>query len=754
MWMVSVPRLWRIFVNLLDLNYVAKTRQHWVYALFAVVLAILVHAGLLMLLPLLAFFYFRFPKSYWIFILVFGASLMLLHFDTKEPTLPELNSEKTTYTAQIIQVRRRSEKRQTAIIDINKKRVFMTFNDGDPQIVPGQTVEIVGRLVQPSDPTVPHRFNFRNFLRNQGIYLTIHTSELTVTDTNFSPWRFQYNLAAWIQGRFPPLTSSYLQAFFLGIRDDMDDATMDIYSDLGILHIFAISGIHLNLMSEIVRVVLKQIGLIETLIDIILIVFCIAFLFITGGSVSIIRACAMTIFAILNRQIKLDLSSFDIFSIVFLANFVLKPQLVYQRGFQLSYWITFVLICCRPALQGLTPIRARMSIVFLARMAAIPLTVSSLYVVNMTSYLTNLLLVPVLMQLIMPVLLISLFLPILSPLTEFLLRSFEYINEFLGSILTINITFGNVPLLIVILLLTLLLISCYVYENYKKMWIRLALIAVYVLILEMNRLWQPYTSITFLDVGQGDATIIRSPYQACTIVIDTGGDVSRIHRENPSIFSNTLEPYLLGAGVRNIDFLILTHEHYDHVGEAINLMSGFNVRNILLSEAEWGFQLLAIAEEAQRLGIPIHIVRPFDTFSCANQVYTFIHDEIDNLNVDENSLVTTVEIDGFNVLLTGDIGHITEPAILANNHLAHFDIYQVAHHGSRHSNSLEFLDALNIKYAVVQAGRNNFYGHPSVELFEVVNELNIPLLNNAQHGTVQFRLLNDNYQISIWPLDP
>lgn len=751
---VWAPKLWRIFVNLLDLNYLAKTKQHWVYALFAVILAILVHAGLFILLPLLAFFYFRFPKNYWIFLSVFGASLMLLHFATREPTLPDLTSERATFTAQIIQVRRRSEERQTAIIDINGERVFMTFNDAYPRIVPGQTVEIFGRLVQPSDPTVPHRFNFRDFLRYQGIYLTIHTSELTVTDTNFSPWRFQYNLVDWIQSRFPALTSSYLQAFFLGVRDDMDEATMDIYSDLGILHIFAISGIHVNLMTEIVRVALKRIGLIEVLIDIVLVIFCIAFIFITGGSVSIIRACAMTIFAIINRQIKLDLSSFDIFSIVFLANFVVNPLLVYQRGFQLSYWITFVLICCRPALQGLTPLRARMSIVFLARMAAIPITVSSGYEVNMTSYITNLLLVPVLMQLIMPALLIVLFLPFLSPLTEFLLRIFEYINEFLGSILTINMTFSHVPLLIVILLLTLLLISCYFYEKYKKLWIRLALIGLYFFILEMNRLWQPYTSITFLDVGQGDATIIRSPYQACTIVIDTGGDVSRIHKENPSIFSNTLEPYLLGSGVRNIDFLILTHEHYDHVGEAINLMNRFNVRNILLSEAEWGSQLLAIIEEAQRLDIPVHIVRPLDTFSCTNQVYTFIHDEIHNLDVDEDSLVTTVEIDGFNVLLTGDIGHITEPAILANNHLSHFDIYQVAHHGARNSNSLEFLDALNIKYAVVQAGRNNFYGHPSVELFEVVDELNIPLLNNAEHGTVQFRLRNDNYQIHIWPFDP
>jgi len=306
---------------------------------------------------------------------------------------------------------------------------------------------------------------------------------------------------------------------------------------------------------------------------------------------------------------------------------------------------------------------------------------------------------------------------------------------------------------VVLVLLGLLLLSCYLYEKHQKLIIRLALIGLYVLVLEGNRIWQPYTAVTFLDVGQGDAAVIRSPHQSCTIVIDTGGDVSRIRSANPSIFSNTLEPYLLGNGVRNVDFLILTHEHYDHIAEAIPLMQRFNVRNLIISEVEQGRQMQEIVTEAVRLNIPIHVARPLDTFTCGNQTYTFIHDEIDNLDLNEDSLVMAVEIDGVNVLLTGDIGHITEPAVLANNHLPYFHIYQVAHHGSRYSNSLEFMDALNIRYAVVQVGRRNSYGHPHSELFDVTDALGIPLLNNAVHGTVQFRLRRSSYQIHIWPFE-
>ena len=733
--------------------HLKRTRQHWIYAVFAIVLGILVYNGQLILLPLLAFFYFRFPKSYWIFLSIFGASFMLLHFATRAPTISYETFEQGTYTAEIVRVRRRTEEHQTAIINIDGEHVFMTFRNAYPQLVPGQTVEIFGRLSQPSEPTVPHRFNFRTLLRNQGIHLTIHTSQLEIIGSRFSPWRFQYDLADWIRNTFPPLTSSYLQSFFLGLRDDMDEETMNTFSNLGILQIFSISGVNVTLLTGILKDALKRIGLIDIFVDAITIIFCIGFVFLAGGSVSVIRACSMAILAIVNRRFKIGLSSFDIFSLVFITNFIFNPMVIYQSGFQFSYWISFVLICARPTLKNLSPLQSRIVIVYLARMASIPLSVASGYELNVTSYLSNLLISPILMTLIIPSLLMTLFIPFLAPLMDLLLQAFESINVFLAQFLNINIIFGAVSLPVIILLMSLLLASCYFYEKHKKLWIRLALIGLYALVLEASRIWHPYSAITFLDVGQGHATIIRSPYQACTIVVDTGGDMSRLHSDHPSIFSNTLEPYLLGNGVRNIDFLILTHEHYDHIAEAIPLMSRFNVRNIIISEARHGNQMQAIVDEARRQSIRIHVARPLDTFTCGNQVYTFIHDEVDHLDVNEDSLVMTAEVDGFNVLLTGDIGHVTEPAILANNHLSVIHAYQVAHHGSRYSNSLEFMDALNIRYAIVQVGRRNFYGHPHAELFDFIDELGIPLLNNAVHGTVQFRVRNENYHIRIWPFD-
>ena len=747
--------LWRISVNWLSLDQILKafkkTRQHWIYAVFAIVLGVLVHEGLFFLLPLLLFFYFRFPKFYWLFLLIFATSFTSLHLTTTASVIPDLSGEQEIYTAEIIRVRRRCEQRQTAIVLIDGHEVFMTFRDGYPRIVPGQTVEIFGRLSIPSEPTVPHRFNFQTFLRHQGIYLTIHTSQLKVVETHFSPWRFQYDLSDWMRERFPPLTASYLQSFFLGVRDDMDSETMDMFANLGLLQLFSISGVNVTLLTGIVKDALKRIGLIDIFVDAIVIIFCIAFVFMAGGSVSVVRACLMAVLAIVNRRFKVGLSSFDIFSLVFISNFILNPRVVFQGGFQFSYWISFVLICSRSSLKKLGSLQSRLAIVYLARMAAIPLSIASSYEVNLTAYISSLLISPLLITFIIPALLITLFLPFLAPLMDLMLQAFELINGFLEPILSWNLTFGTISLPIIMLLMACLLISCYLCEKHQNLLVRLGLIGIYLFVLEGNRLWQPYSVVTFLDVGQGDAAIIRSPYQSCNIVIDTGGDVSRVRSDNPSIFANTLEPYLLGNGVRHVDFLILTHEHYDHIAEAIPLMNRFNVRNLIISEAEVDRQMAAIIDEARRLNIPIHVARPLDRFTCGNQVYTFIHSEIDNLDVNEDSLVTTVEIDGFNVMITGDIGHVSEAAVLTNNHLPYIDIYQVAHHGSRYSNSLAFLDALNVGYAVVQVASRNFYGHPHVELFEVTHALGIPLLNSSVHGTIQFKLQRGDYQIYIWP---
>ncbi len=147
---------------------------------------------------------------------------------------------------------------------------------------------------------------------------------------------------------------------------------------------------------------------------------------------------------------------------------------------------------------------------------------------------------------------------------------------------------GSLNLSMVILMILLLFLAGWFVEknSHSKKWM-IVLVSTFVL-LEIVRGAKPTSKVTFLDVGQGDSTIIQSPYQRCTIVVDTGGKVSFIG-EKTSIFNQTLEPYLLGEGIRAIDYLILSHGDVDHIGEATSLMETFNVKHLVVpkySESE------------------------------------------------------------------------------------------------------------------------------------------------------------------------
>jgi len=737
-----VEQILKIFKN---------TRHQLIFVVLATLCGVFIFEGLYFVIVIIFFFIFRFPKSWYYFLIILIFSFIFL-FIIHENNIPEiLTNEQQDYQAQIIRVNRRGEDRQTAIIKINNQRIFMTFAESYPRILPGQTIEFSTSIRTPTNPTVPYRFNFKEFLSYQSIHHTIFISELTVTTQKFSIWQLQFHASDWIEQRFSPLTVAYIQAFFLGLRDNMDEESLQTFSDLGIIQLLSISGVNVTLMTGLIKNFFKRIGLVDILIDPIVIIFCILFVIFAGGSISVVRACLMTILATINRRFKFGFSSFDIFSLVFISNFLINPLIIYRAGFQFSYWISFVLICSRNVLANLSPLKSKISILYLARMASIPLTAANSFEVHLVSFLANFLVAPILMQIIIPLLLLTLIFPFIEPVTIIFIQLFESFNTFLRPFLNIQLVVGSLSLQFVFILVSIFLFSCYLYEKHRFVMIRIAMIIVYFIFFEINRLAQFNSYVTFLDVGQGDATVLRSPFHQCNIVVDTGGDVSRVRSNNPSTFAQTLEPYLLGNGVRVIDYLILTHEHYDHIAESVNLMNRFDVKNIIYNGAEVGTQMKTILDEADRLNIPVHQAKTLDSFTCGKKHLVFVQPPVSNIDTNEDSLVMTIEIDDFTFMITGDIGHVSEAAVLANVTVDSIDFYQVAHHGSRYSNSFEFLDALNVRYAIVPVGVRNFYGHPHQELFDVTDALHIPLFSSAVDGTVQIRIMRGRYEILSWP---
>ena len=213
-----------------------------------------------------------------------------------------------------------------------------------------------------------------------------------------------------------------------------------------------------------------------------------------------------------------------------------------------------------------------------------------------------------------------------------------------------------------------------------------------------------------LDVGQGDSFFIISP-NGKTMLIDSG----------ESSNSKQIEQFIREKGVRQLDVVIGSHTHSDHVGSMPYLLDAFDVGKYVMSEAglETRIQkrINAVLEEKD---IPCSYVWAGDVIDwdsdCKVTVLSPVpeFDEYSKTDWNEWSLIMRVEYANHSMIFTGDATVRSEQAAMLNNekYLFDADVLKVPHHGSTTSSSLGFLEAVSPEYAIISVGKGNSYGHP------------------------------------------
>lgn len=221
--------------------------------------------------------------------------------------------------------------------------------------------------------------------------------------------------------------------------------------------------------------------------------------------------------------------------------------------------------------------------------------------------------------------------------------------------------------------------------------------------------------VHFIDVGQGDCTLLLCGESA--VLVDGG--------ESPC--SGTVMQYLEKHGVDEIDLMIASHRHSDHIGGLIGIAEEMPVQRVLMNRDNIS-EDADTATESEFLGvlneydIPVDIAREGDVYSFEEMTLTVIYAGADDFaEENEQSLVIQAMYGDSSVLLTGDIGEETEEYLLSNDYEFQGDVLKVAHHGSKYSSTYDFLKAVDPIYAVISCGEGNVYGHPGDE---TVNRLN------------------------------
>ena len=239
------------------------------------------------------------------------------------------------------------------------------------------------------------------------------------------------------------------------------------------------------------------------------------------------------------------------------------------------------------------------------------------------------------------------------------------------------------------------------------------------------------------------------PFQKNVILIDTGGKIKYSkekwqEKKDVSTLSDSIITYFHSIGISKIDVMILTHGDYDHMGEALNLVVDFNVKQVIFNCGN--------DNQLEKALVQTLVKKKIKYSSCLkelnmgkNKLYFLNSGGYNNEN--DNSSVIYAELNNHKFLFMGDAGVTTEKEILEKYNLPKIDVLKVGHHGSKTSSSEHFITVINPKYSIISVGKNNRYGHPNKEVLNVLE--NSKIYRTDQDGSIMFKIKNNELKIEI-----
>lgn len=232
--------------------------------------------------------------------------------------------------------------------------------------------------------------------------------------------------------------------------------------------------------------------------------------------------------------------------------------------------------------------------------------------------------------------------------------------------------------------------------------------------------------IHFIDVGQGDSILVQC--DGCSLLIDAG----------PVEAGTSVNQYLHQTlGLSDVDYLVATHEHDDHIGGICNALSGLTVGKIYTSSSIpvsfWLNNLLPVLNQS---GLEIAIPANQESFHVGDAVATFLVPVIKSENANDYSVVLRIDYGGNSALLTADIEGEAETGLLDQGFNVNADLLKIAHHGGDTSTCEAFLKAVNPQFAVISVGKGNKHGHPHAGPLRNLANRNVTVYRTDLFGTI------------------
>ena len=443
---------------------------------------------------------------------------------------------------------------------------------------------VKGKLASPQGASNFAGFDYRNYLKTQGIYQTLTISDI-VELRKTSSWDIGENLSSlrrkavvWIKRNFPDPMRNYMTGLLLGHLDTDFEEMNELYSSLGIIHLFALSGMQVGFFMNAFKKSLLRLGLTQEKFKWLAYPFSLVYAGLTGFSASVIRSLLQKLLA------QHGFKSLDNFALTILILFLIMPNFFLTAGGVLSCAYAFILTMTGEEVAGIKGLIRESCIISLGILPILSFYFSefqpwSILLTFVFSFLFDMVLLPLLSILFC--------LSFIFPITQFniLFEWLENIIRYISQLSTRPLVFGQPSLWILILLLiTLALIYDY-RKNLKKISM-LVIVAISLFLVTKHPL---ENEITVLDMEQGRSIFLRD-MTGKTILLDVGEKSERDKKEawqergSSSNAKRSLIPYLKSRGVAKIDQLVLTDSEPKQLDHLLEISKAFNLGEVLVTE--------------------------------------------------------------------------------------------------------------------------------------------------------------------------
>jgi len=653
----------------------------------------------------------------------------------------------------------------------------------------GERVEFRATLKPPTGSRTPGGFDQIAYLARKGIYLTADAGDVErLGPGRLNPLRraavsARLRLEGVLKAALPPREAALSAGLIFGSRSDLPDDIKEAFKTSGVFHLLAVSGGNVAMVIMPILGLLRRAGLSKRVASAVAIPLVIFFVFLTGASPSVMRAGLMAGLVLLGDVLGRERNALNTLGAAATVLLLAQPGLLFDLGFQLSAGATLGILLFARRFETWLAARTQpifgervgqwlasgLSVTFAAQVMVEPISLHSFGTFALIAPVANLLVVsavePVvtlgsvatLVGLAGPALAKLLLLPVRAALVLLV----EVVKT-TAAIPFASVEVGHLPsagVLAWYAALTAVAAPQWgqhviaqaktlatTRSAHRAVAVGASLVAVTALVWRVALAAPPdLLTVTFLDVGQGDAIIIRAP-GGHAMLVDVGPLVLpdlKTGRPGYDAGAEVIVPFLRRAGVRHLDYVVLTHSDQDHAGGGASVLAAVPVGVVLKSDdhaTESGY--LAALKTAAQKQIPTVAPAAGQRFPLGSEALVDVINpptpRFAGSRSDDNSncIALKVRYRQVSVLLTCDVEAVVEEQWLAQGVDVKADLLKVSHHGSGHSSTEPFLQAVHPAVAVLSVGNGNSYGHPHAGTLYRLQAVGAEVWRTDRHGTV------------------